>query len=77
MTRDAALTGADDTLRAFLEGLTPEYLVVDLRRARTGDGFSWGRFGPKTVVTRAAAERIFAYERRSKLSRLTSFFAGR
>jgi hypothetical protein len=77
MTKEAALTGADDTLRAFLEGLTPEYFVVDLRHARTGDGFSWGRFGPRTVVTRAAAERIFAYERRSKLSRLTSFFTGR
>jgi hypothetical protein len=77
MSREVALTRADDALRAFVERLTSEHYVVDLRQAKTGDGFSWGRFGPNTPVTRAGTERIFAYERRSKASRLARFFRGR
>jgi hypothetical protein len=75
--RDEALGVNDQALRQFAERLTPDYYVVDLRDARTGDGFSWGRFGPRTVVCRAGEERIFAYQTRSRMSRLRGFFTGR
>jgi hypothetical protein len=65
---------ADDEVRNFAQTLTPDYFVVDLRDARTGDGFSWGRFGPRTPVTRAGNERIFAYAKVSRKSRLRAFF---
>jgi cell wall assembly regulator SMI1 len=66
MTHGEALSSYDADVRAFAEQLTPDHYVVDLRRAGTGDGFSWGRFGPKTPVCRAGEDRLFAYERHPK-----------
>jgi len=66
MTRGEALSVSDGEVRAFAEGLTPDHFVVDLRVAGTGDGFSWGRFGPRTGVVRAGDERLFAYQRGPK-----------
>jgi cell wall assembly regulator SMI1 len=34
--------------------------VVDLRHAEIGMGFSWGRYGPRTIVCRQGYERLFA-----------------
>jgi hypothetical protein len=75
--RDEVLVSTDESIRRFAEQLTSEHYVVDLRRATIGDGFSWGRFGPKTAVSRAGEERVFAYQRRSSASRLRKFFRGR
>jgi len=77
VSRDDALRSQDPVMRAFAGSLTPEHWLVDLRQARTGDGFSWGRFGPQTLVSRAGEGRIFAYQERSWGSRLRSFFTGR
>jgi hypothetical protein len=60
LDRSAALA-ADDELGAFARTLDGRYLFVDLRRPEIGDGFSWGRFGPRTEVRRHGYERLFAY----------------
>jgi hypothetical protein len=77
VARDEAVRSSEPVVRDFAEQLTSDYFIVDLRNARTGDGFSWGRFGPQTVVCRAGEARIFAYQSRSRLSRLRGFFTGR
>jgi hypothetical protein len=51
---------ADPALRAFADSLPPTALVVDLRHPQLGQGFSWGRFGPRTAIRRAGEERIWA-----------------
>jgi cell wall assembly regulator SMI1 len=66
----------DAVLRAFAERLTSEHFITDRRDAKTGDGFSWGRFGPQTPVTRAGNDRIFAVQRVSRGSRIRHFFLG-
>jgi hypothetical protein len=43
--------------------------MVDLRRPTLGSGFSWGRYGPRTVNRRHGEERLFAYQRRTSLIR--------
>jgi SMI1 / KNR4 family (SUKH-1) len=51
---------ADGVLRDFAASLPPTALVVDLRHPALGQGFSWGRFGPRTSIRRAGQERIWA-----------------
>ena len=77
LLRDEALASPDDAVRRFAADLTPEHWIVDLRSARTGDGFSWGRFGPNTPQARAGEERIFAYQSRSRSRRLLGWLTGR
>lgn len=55
-----ALT-SDSELAAFAESLAPHFSFVDLREVPPGMGFSWGRFGPSTVLRRHGDQRIFAY----------------
>lgn len=62
MTYDACLGSGDEKLVEFAESLDETYLFVDLRKAKTGDGFSWGRYGSTTVNKRFGEERIFAYQ---------------
>ncbi len=50
-------------LAAFAAGLDESFLFVDLRSPEIGMGFSWGRFGPRTVIRRHGHERLFAYAR--------------
>jgi len=70
----AAALAADDELRAFAESLDNRFAFVDLRRPEVGDGFSWGRFGPRTDVRRHGHARLFAYaepqRKPGRLSRL-------
>ena len=58
------LTSDDAELRSFAMQLGPKYQFIDMRQAAVGFGFSWGRYGPKTVVKRHGMLPIFAYERR-------------
>jgi hypothetical protein len=60
MTPAALQNSADSMLRGFAAPLPPTALVVDLRHPALGQGFSWGRFGPKTIVRRAGEERVWA-----------------
>ncbi|HJY78452.1 MAG TPA: SMI1/KNR4 family protein [Burkholderiales bacterium] len=58
------LASPDPELCAFAAQLGPRFQFVDMRAAPVGYGFSWGRYGPRTVVKRHGALPIFAYERR-------------
>lgn len=60
LTHADALAG-DAALRAFASELDERFTVVDLRAAERGDGFAWGRHGPRTIVRRHGADRLFAY----------------
>lgn len=57
-----ARDGLDADRRAFALELGRTFQIVDLRRAAVGFGFSWGRYGPNTVVKRHGALPIFAYQ---------------
>ena len=59
------------TLREFAAGLGGDWLIADLRNAGVGDGFPWGRFGPRTENRRMGEERVFALQRKSFWKRLT------
>ncbi|GDX82323.1 hypothetical protein LBMAG42_41340 [Deltaproteobacteria bacterium] len=61
---EAAFAGADADIRAFALELGPSFQVVDLRNAPVGFGFSWGRYGPDSIVKRHGEIPIFAYQRR-------------
>jgi hypothetical protein len=55
-----ARQSGDPELRAFAEGLDQGALIADLREARIGSGFAWGRYGPQTQVQRAGSQLLFA-----------------
>ena len=52
----------DQELKEFAVSLGESFLFIDMRNAKVGDGFSWGRYGPRTVTKRFKDKRIFAYE---------------
>lgn len=58
--RDEIVNGADAALRSFAEAQPPTALIADLRNAATGDGFSWGVFGPRTDIRRWGTEPVWA-----------------
>ena len=60
-----AAASSDPVLREFAGQLSPEWQIIDLRQARIGMGFSWGRYGPNTQVRRHGLEPIFAYQPKS------------
>jgi hypothetical protein len=62
ITHDQALNSEDADIKEFAKSLDENYLLIDMRNAQIGDGFSWGRYGPKTVNKRFGEKRIFAYE---------------
>lgn len=62
ITHEQALNFEDADIKEFAKSLDENYLLIDMRNAQIGDGFSWGRYGPKTVNKRFGEKRIFAYE---------------
>lgn len=72
--RDVVLTSDDPTLAEFAADFPPGAVFADLRAAKIGDGFSWGRYGPRTEWIRAGRHRLWALAppppRRGLLSRL-------
>lgn len=60
-----ARKSSDSSLATFASTLDDSYLIVDLRHARVGDGFSWGRFGPRTNIVRSGRDPVFAYKAKS------------
>ncbi|HEX8206230.1 MAG TPA: SMI1/KNR4 family protein [Solirubrobacteraceae bacterium] len=56
-----ALASDDAAIRAFASELDERFVLVDLREADVGMGFSWGRHGADTEVRRHGYERLFAY----------------
>jgi cell wall assembly regulator SMI1 len=66
LSYEQASVSSDPELRAFAALLGPTFQIIDMRQAPVGFGFSWGRYGPQTVVRRHGTVRIFAYEERKK-----------
>jgi hypothetical protein len=60
-----ALNSVDASIAAFAATLDATFEIVDLRNAEAGFGFSWGRYGPRTVIRRAGELPIFAVQRRA------------
>ena len=60
LTPEEAARRADLALAAFAATLPVEARIADLRNARPGQGFAWGRFGPRTELRRAGRERLWA-----------------
>ena len=57
------LLSEDPVLSAFARELDDTFRIVDLRGARPGDGFSWGRYGPNARIRRFRTHAVFAYEK--------------
>jgi hypothetical protein len=63
ISREDCLHSADPTLAQFAAELDEGFEIVDLRNARVGDGFSWGRYGAEMAVRRFGSAPVFAYRR--------------
>jgi hypothetical protein len=68
---EQCLDSEDPVLSAFARELDETFRIVDLRSAKPGDGFSWGRYGPNTRIRRFVTHAVFAYQKpKSIVSRL-------
>jgi hypothetical protein len=68
---EQCLRSEDPILSAFAGELDESFQIIDLRLAKPGDGFSWGRYGPKTQIERFGTHAVFAYKKpKSIISRL-------
>lgn len=67
VNQEACLKSNDPVLSAFARELDASFQIIDLREAKIGSGFSWGRYGPRTVIRRYGMAPIFAYQRRKGL----------
>jgi SMI1/KNR4 family protein SUKH-1 len=65
MSRSQCLALGDYELKAFAEPLDETWEFIDLRNPKMGDGYSWGRYGGKTVNKRYGNRRIFACQKKS------------
>jgi hypothetical protein len=71
LSYEQCLQSEDPVLSTFTRELDDSFQIVDLRQANPGDGFSWGRYGPRTVVKRYGTHAVFAYKKpKSLISRL-------
>ncbi len=64
MSYDECIKSADAELKSFATQLGPSFQIIDMRTPEIGFGFSWGRYGAKTVVRRHGNIPIFAYQKR-------------
>jgi hypothetical protein len=55
----------DADLKALAESLDETWEFADMRNPSFGDGYSWGRYGAKTLNRRYGDRRIFACQKRS------------
>ena len=71
LSYEQCLGSEDPILSVFARELGDSFQIIDLRLAKPGDGFSWGRYGPKTRIKRFGTHAVFAYEKpKSVISRL-------
>ena len=63
LSYEQCLQSGDPILSAFAHELDDSFQVIDLRRAKPGDGISWGRYGPRTLVKRFGTYAVFAYQK--------------
>ena len=64
LSYDECLAVGDAELMVFAESLDQTWQFIDLRNPKLGDGFSWGRYGPKTSNRRFGEKHIFAYQKK-------------
>lgn len=50
----------DEAFKSFSSTFRSDWIFIDFRDARPGDGFNWARFGPYTRLRRAGRSAIFA-----------------
>lgn len=62
LSQNSCIHSNDKSLKEFATILDETYQIIDLRNPQLGDGFSWGRYGPRTIIKRYKEERIFAYQ---------------
>ncbi len=67
LSYEQCLHSNDPSLSAFARDLDDSYRIIDLWRAKPGDGFSWGRYGPNTRLRRFGMHAVFAYQKRRGL----------
>jgi hypothetical protein len=65
LSRSQCLATGDSELKAFAESLDETWEFVDMRNSKMGDGYSWGRYGPKTPNKRYGDKRIFACQKKT------------
>src|SRR5215204_7067 len=63
LSHEQCLRSGDPILSAFARELDESFQIIDLRLAKPGDGFSWGRYGPKTQIQRFGTHAVFAYKK--------------
>jgi hypothetical protein len=63
LSYERCLQASDPVLSAFARELDDSFKIIDLREAKPGDGFSWGRYGPRTLVKRFGTNAVFAYQK--------------
>ena len=63
LSYEHCLRSEDPILSAFARELGDSFQIIDLRLAKPGDGFSWGRYGPRTQIRRFRTHAVFAYEK--------------
>jgi hypothetical protein len=61
LSYEQCLRSEDPILSAFARGLDDRFRIIDLRRAKPSDGFSWGRYGPRTLVEHLRTHAVFAH----------------
>jgi hypothetical protein len=61
LSQEECLRSADPELNAFARELDPSFQLIDMRNPAIGFGYSWGRYGPDTVVRRYGTIPLFAY----------------
>ena len=77
VSHEATSASGDAVLEDFAAGLPVEAVFADLRDAGPGDGFPWGRYGPRTAWTRAGRHRIWATVPPPRRGLLARLFGGR
>jgi hypothetical protein len=71
LSYEQCLRSVDPILSGFAHELDDSFQIIDLRGAKPGDGFSWGRYGPNTRIKRFRTHAVFAYQKpKSIISRL-------
>lgn len=79
LSQAEAAQSSDEAVRTFARNLSVDHVIVDLRRAKTGDGIDLEQFGPETKIIRYYDQRLFAYKpyiRPKKRGFLRALFGG-
>ncbi len=62
MDQPDCLYSTDQDIKAFAQELEEDYRIIDMRRPKIGDGFSWGISGPETILRRYGYSMMFGYQ---------------